>query len=106
MRTRLLLEADFKSTMCTRMQDVTSTATEVLDIWPYVEAIPAAELEGHVIYDRLVEFVYRSEDGHFDHVAIMTSTKNVYLVVVVDLVEVSVHGHRLLDLNKEYGLTG
>ena len=35
----------------------------------------------------------------------MTRTKNVYLVVVVDLVHDLIYGHLLLDLNKEYGLS-
>ncbi len=35
----------------------------------------------------------------------MTKTKNVYLVVVVDLIANAVHGHHLLDLNEQYGLT-
>jgi len=87
------------------MQNVTETATDVIDIWPYVESVPSADLEGHTIYDRFVEHVYRSDDACLDHVLVMTKTKNIYLVVVVDLVRESIHGHRLLDLNREYRLT-
>ena len=86
------------------MRNVTGIATEVLDIWPYVESLPITDLEGHSIFDRFVEYVYRSRDECFDHVLVMTKTKNVYLAVVVDLVRDSVYGHRLLDLNREYGL--
>jgi hypothetical protein len=103
-RVRQLDEAEFKATMTPKMHNVTETATNVLDIWPYVEQVPPADLEGHSVHDRSVEVVYRSDDGLFDHVLVMTRTKNVYLAIVVDLAHDSIHGHRLLDLNKEYGL--
>jgi hypothetical protein len=64
-----------------------------------------ADLEGHTRYDRFVECVYRSANGQFDHGLVMTKTPNVYLVVVVDLKHDTVYGHRLLDLNREYGIT-
>ena len=67
-------------------------------------SVPSTDLEGHAIYDRFVECVYRSDDDRFDHVLVMTRTKNVFLAVVVDLVLESVHGDRPLDLNREYGL--
>ena len=91
--------------MTSKMHVATESATDVLDIWPYVQSVPSADLEGHSIYDRLVEIVYRSDDDRFDHVLVMTRTKNVYLAVVVDLAHDSICGHRLLDLNREYGLS-
>lgn len=105
MRTRRLSDAEFKATFTTTMRDVTATATDVLDIWPYVKSVPTADLEEHSIYDNLVEAVYRCDDDHYDHVLVMTKTKNVYCVVVVDLHQDSIFGHRLLDLNREYGLS-
>jgi hypothetical protein len=105
MQNRSLNENEFKATMTRKMHNVTDTASDVLDIWPYVESVPSADLDGHSIYDNFVEFVYRSDDERFDHVCVMTRTKNVYLVVVVDLAHDSIYGHRLLDMNKEYGLS-
>ncbi len=90
--------------MTTPMHLVTESATEVLDIWQYVRSVPSADLEGHSIYDRFVEVVYRSDNDCFDHVLVMTRTKNVYLAVVIELARDSIYGHRLLDLNREYGL--
>ena len=52
-----------------------------------------------------VRIVYRDAAGRFDHVMVMTKTKNVYLVIVVDLTGDGIHGHHLLDLNEKYGLT-
>jgi hypothetical protein len=105
MQTRQLTEGEFKATMTPKMQNATETATDVLDIWPYVASVPAADLEGHSVYDRFVEVVYRSDDDLFDHVLVMTMTKNVFLAVVIDLAHASIYGHRLLDLNQEYGLS-
>lgn len=87
------------------MQDVTDSATDVLNIWPYVDSVPAADLEGYSIYEDFVEQVYRSRDGRFDHVLVMTRTKNVYLVVIVDLGRESIFGHYLLNLNEKYGMS-
>jgi hypothetical protein len=101
----LLDEKAFRATLATPMRNVTNEATNVLDIWPYVAAVPVAELGGHSVYDRFVEYVYRDPIGRFDHVLVMTTTKNVYLVVVVDLHSDSIFGHHLLDLNNEYGLS-
>lgn len=105
MQTRQLTEAEFKATMTPEMHNVTEAATDPLDLWPYVESVPASDLQAHSIYDHFVEVVYRSDDDSFDHVLVMTRTKNVYLAVVVDLAHDSIYGHRLLDLNREYGLS-
>jgi hypothetical protein len=105
MQTRQLSEDEYKATMTPKMHNVTETATDVLDIWPYVDSVPGTDLEGHAIHDRFVEVVYRSNDNCFDHVLVMMRTKNVYLAVVIDLAHDSIYGHRLLDLNQEYGLS-
>ena len=102
---RRLTEGEFKATLTHNMHDVTTSATDVLDIWPYVESVPVADLEGNSIFEHFVEVVYRSDDGCFDHVLVMTRTKNVYLAVVIDLENDAFYGHRLLDLNREYGLS-
>lgn len=105
MRIRRLTEDEFKPTMTPEMHNVQESATDVLDVWPYVHSVPVDDLEGHVIYEPFVDGVYRTEDDHYDHVMVMTKTKNVYLVVVIDLVSDSFYGHWLLDLNREYGIT-
>jgi hypothetical protein len=77
----------------------------VIDIAPYVRAVPPQDLAGYGIPDKLfVNVVYRTERGPFDLVHVMTTRKNVFLVVVIDVTHDRVHGHYLLDLNEEYGL--
>jgi len=105
MQTNLLSEEEFKGTFAAPMRDVMATATNVLKIWPYVEAIPTAELSGTVVVPNCVEHVYRNASNTFDHVLVVTNTKNVYLVVIVDLIRGTIFGHRLMDLNHEYGLS-
>ena len=104
MNTRRLSQAEFKATLAAPMRDVLATATSVIDIWPYVAAVPVAELSGHTVAEGLVEHVYRNPQNTFDHVLVVTNTSNVYLVVVVDLTTDTIRGHYLQDLNREYGL--
>ncbi len=51
MQTRRITEIEFKATMTLKMHNVTQCASDILDIWPYVESISSADLEGHSIYD-------------------------------------------------------
>ena len=97
-----LNETAYLSTMSEPMTNVTLEADEAVDIWPYVEAIPAKEIGG-LLQD--VEYVWRDALQRYDHVLIATSIRNVFLAVIIDLKARSVFGHRLLDLNREYGLT-
>lgn len=68
-------------------------------------AISRNELFGNEIVDGCVEHVYRNGAETFDHVLVVTQTKNVFVAVVVDLARDTIFGHHLLDLNHEYGLT-
>ena len=100
-----LTETVFKATTEDKMTDVTKTPGDCLDIWPYVRMVQdSVELPQQVIDGEWVEYVYRSEFGHYDHVLVPAGRFNVFLVIVVDRVHGSVYGHRVLDLNAEYGL--
>jgi hypothetical protein len=117
MMVRRLSEPEFNATFVLPMRNLSSIAVDhgdddaptldggVLDIWPYVAAVPAADLVGETIRPEQVDSVYRSADGRWDHVMVSTDTQNVHLVVVVDLVNDCVYGHHLLDLNAKYGVT-
>ena len=103
MRIFLLDDNAFLKTFAAPMRDVTDEATNVIDIWPYVAAVPSEDLRGHQIYDEFVDCVYRDATGRFDHVLVVTKSKNVYLTIVVDLQNQCLFGHHLLDLNEKYG---
>jgi hypothetical protein len=87
----------------TGREDLVSPAG-VLNIEPYLAAIPIADLRGHIA-ENWAEHVYRSNNGRYDHVLFPTEDKNIFLVVVVDLLGENVLGHYLLNLNAEYGPT-
>ena len=100
-----LTEPEFKATMKEPMVDVTAAPGDIIDIWPYVAAVAAeVGLPALVVEKELIEQVYRSDDGIYDHVLLPTEKKNKYIVVVVDRARSSVAGHRILDLNREYGI--
>ena len=74
------------------------------DFWPYVDGIPVADFEGHDCSAGAVDYVWRESSGTFEHVLINTEDRNVFMVIVLDRRKRCVHGHHLLDLNREYGL--
>jgi hypothetical protein len=104
MRTLALDETAFQRTFVSPMRDVTADADPVVDIWPYVQAIPTSDLSSVGYRNGEVDYVYRSGDDRFDHVLIPTTVPNVYLTVVVSRRSRAVHGHHVLDLNQKYGL--
>jgi hypothetical protein len=98
---RLSAEA-FNDTFQAPMQDVITTAEQILDIWTYVDAIPVADLEGFELAD--VAYVYLNQNGRYEHVLIATEDKNVFFVIVIDVKQVKIHGYHLLNLVELYGL--
>ncbi len=102
---RSLDEAAYDAVWIGQMRNVTENAESSLDIWPYVRAVLQSDLAEHEIWYEFVECVYRTADGHFDHIIVCTKTHNVSLAVIVDCNLSMIVGHRLLDMNKIYGLT-
>ena len=100
---RLLTHAEFQATFREPMRNTTANPEPVVDIWPYVRALPSEYVAAHSVNRELVEHVYRSGDGRYDHV-LVPNGRNVYLVIVVDRHGAKILGHHLLDLASEYGL--
>ena len=101
---RRLSEEEFKACFDGPMIDVTAHANAAVDIWPYVDALDLDELGLPSIND--VHYVYLDANGCFDQVLIGAGRFNALLVIVVDLKAGTIFGHFLLDLNKEYGVSG
>ena len=99
---RLLTSDEFLACFAEPMQDMTAAPEAVADIWPYVDDLDPKSLGITWIGD--VVYVYRDEMARYDHMLIQTDTANVFLVIVVDLSRKDVFGHRVLDLNSEYGI--
>jgi len=102
--TKALSEAEFTACFAAPMQNVTSNPGAIIDIWPYIDALDLDVLGLPSLTD--VEHVYRDALGRFDQVLIGTGRFNTLLVIVVDLAKGDVLGHRLLDLNQEYAVSG
>lgn len=85
------------------MHDVTTTAEPTVDIWGYVAILVKENIVAQYTYVKnLVEYVYRNDSATFEHVLLPTEHENVFIVVVVDLVNKSILGHYKLDLNELY----
>ena len=102
--TRALSEEEFTDCFAAPMQNVTASPGAIIDIWPYIDALDLDALCLPFLND--VHHVYRDALGRFDQVLIGTGRFNTLLVIVVDLAKGEVYGHRLLDLNQEYGVSG
>lgn len=101
---RLLSDKEFMACFAQPMRNVTEMPEPVMDIWPYVDSLDLDTLDVPSLHD--VHYVYRDACERFDQVLIGTGHFNVLLVVVVDRHLRSILGHRLLDLNREYGRDG
>lgn len=86
------------------MRNVTADAEPAADIWRYVSDLDLDALNLPSIND--VHYVYRDSSDRFDQVLIGTGRFNTLLVIVVDRQMGAVLGHRLLDINDEYGVSG
>jgi len=101
-----LTEKQFKDTMTIPMVNVTETAEPIVDIWSYAEKlVDQGVVDRHIVDEGLVEYVYRNSKNTFDHILLPTHDKNIFTVLVVDLVNPKIIGHHTLDLNALYGLT-
>lgn len=104
--TQELTEIEFKKTFGNGMTDITeSEIDEPIDIWNYVKKLTENQIVDRIVYEKeLVKKVYRNDLKTFDHILLPTEKQNVFLTIVVDLEKKIIFGHKILDLNKEYGI--
>lgn len=100
----LLSREEYLATFGESRSRVAMDEAPPFDFWPYFDTIPAADFEGHDCSAGVVDNVWREAAGRYEHVLVNTQDRNVFMVLVLDRVAGAVHGHRLLELNKEYGL--
>ena len=73
------------------------------DFWPYVDSLPPRS-DGYVVEREEVSASFIMRSGRWQHVLLATDKLNVFVVLVLDLQEQVVLGHRLLNLNALYGV--
>ena len=104
MATRYLDPHTVLATIVRPLRKLHAVERHELEVWPYVDEIPAEDLRGFSIEGNDVECVFRGSDDHYDHVLIPTHTWNTYLVVIVDRANNEVLGHHVLNRNDLYDL--
>jgi hypothetical protein len=101
----LLDENAYRKTFGKEMVRVSADGNAPFPFWNYVEQIPEADFQGFDCSAGSVQWVWRDEGGRFEHILIDAEQgKDVFMVVVLDLVNKEVIGHRLMDFKGEYGL--
>jgi hypothetical protein len=86
------------------MQQVALDVPPPFEFWQYFDEIPPTDFEGYDFTDGKVTCAWNDARGLYQHVLVNSEDKNVFLVLVLDLTHRCVLGHRLLNLNREYGL--
>jgi hypothetical protein len=100
-------EESFRRTLVSKMRQLSPGEEAPFDFWPYVAEIPDADYGGFDCSEGRIRWVWRGEDGVFEHVLIDSEeSKDVFMVIVLDRMKKEVVGHRLLDLKQEYDLRG
>jgi len=101
---RLLNEEEFAATAPEPMIRAEADDEPPFDFWSYFGAIPSEDFEGRDCSTGSVTYVYRDTAGSFEHVLVNSDRANVFMVLVLDRRATRVVGHRLINLNREYGL--
>ena len=86
------------------MKRLSPDAAPPFGFWDYFESIPSSDFAGHDCSEGVVEYAWEDQSGRFQHVLVNSDNKNVFMVLILDIQQRNIFGHRLLDLNKEYGL--
>ncbi len=101
---RELSRPEYEATLRAPMRDVTSTAEEVVDLWPYAERALREAFPQACNCDLEVGYVYEAADGSYQHILVPSHESNVYLVVIVDKEAKAILGHYRLNLGALYGV--
>src|SRR4051812_48338742 len=99
-----LTDQEFRETFASPMHRVALDSAPPVAFWPYFDAIPLDHFAGHACSGQTVRHAWIDSTGRFQHVLVDAADKDVFMVIVLNLREQSVFGHRLLNLKHEYGL--
>jgi hypothetical protein len=101
----LLNESEYRKTFGKTMKRLDADGNAPFPFWSYFDQIPQDDFRGYDCSDGSVQYVWRDEDGRFEHILVDTKTdKDVFMTIVLDLINKQVIGHRLMDFKSEYGL--
>lgn len=101
----LLDQEAYGKTFGKKMRRVDAGGNAPFPFWSYVDQIPQEDFQGYDCSEGSVQWVWRGDDQRFAHLCIDTKQdKDVFMVIVLDLAQKKVAGHRLMDFKREYGL--
>jgi hypothetical protein len=100
----LLDESTYRETFGKKMIRVAADGSAPFPFWSYFDKIPKEDFQGYDCTEGIVQWVWRADDGRFEHVLVdAKEDKDVFMVIVLDLEKKKVVGHRLMDFKREYG---
>ena len=99
-----LTKAEFLATISAPMRRLSLDTSPPCDFWLYFESIPSSDFDGYNCSESSVTYVWVDSTSRYQFVHVNSEDKNVFMVIVIDIAACMVLGHRLLDLNREYGL--
>ena len=99
-----LTEIEFNSTFSNSMRQKKADGIPDVDFWSYFDNLPKEEFGEFDFSENRVEWIYTDSSGKFEHVLVNSKNKNIFFVMVLDLKDKVVYGHRVLNLENEYGI--
>ena len=100
----LLTQAEYLATFGQSRLQIGEDQAPPFNFWPYFDQIPQPDFEGYDCSAGVIANGYRISPGGFEHILVNSENRNVFMVLVLDRDARVVLGHRLLNLNQEYGL--
>jgi hypothetical protein len=98
-----LSDEEFKKTFKEPMQQLGPEAPAPFEFNGYFEQIPKEDFQDFDCSEGIVNMAYENGDASFQHVLVSSKTNNVFMVLVLDLTQSKILGHRLLDFNSIHG---
>jgi len=89
---------EYQATFEPPMLNVTESAKEFVDLWPYANLVIKDKYHGCAAWEWDVKLIYETPDGSYQHVYIPVPKDDTYLNIVVDTIGRRVVGHIVLDL--------
>lgn len=100
-------QEQYLQTMGNHMKNITNEAEALTDIWEYAEyLLKDSVISAYGFQNHLIEAVYINDAHTYQHVLLFTDQENCYVVIVIDVLQRTIFGHYILDLNKAYGING
>jgi len=94
----------YLQTMTDKMIDITESTETLVDVWKYAEKLLAINLLSvHDYNERFINAVYANGNNSYHHVLLFGKESNIFIVIIINVLNKHIDGYYILDLNDEYG---